>query len=318
MSVAVGSLLVAGCGEDEAALPATNVAPPNATSPSETSVAPQPTELAAVTDSSPEITPVETPSTPLSITSPTIPYTLPPDYGEAPTITRGFGTAPPRSTYPPDSVLPPVEWIVDDTVTVRFAPPADSHQDPRPLSALDDYSRANGLYVLERWWVPDEASMATFSVQVNPGKDSPLLVVRSSPTASLRMTSPGTCGITRPSSKPANHPTWDSLLPTTTCTWCRARTRRCKRSSTDSRSSDSSTGDLWAWLNAETITRSVLRTVLPDDDTGDDHRGNGWLVPLAQGLEATADDLRHVPYEVVVADGVQRRLQPPRLVVEGV
>ncbi len=174
MSVAVGSLLVAGCGEDEAALPAANVAPPNATSPSETSVAPQPTELAAVTDSSPEITPVETPWTPPSITSPTIPYTLPPDYGEAPTITRD-GTAPPRSTYPPDAVLPPVEWIVDDTVTVRFAPPANFRQDPRPLSALDDYSRANGLYVLERWWVPDEASMATFSVQVNPGKDSPLL-----------------------------------------------------------------------------------------------------------------------------------------------
>ena len=173
VAIGLGSLLMAGCG-DEAGLPAENVTPPNATSPSETASAPQPSDPAPVTDPTLEMTPVETPWTPPSITSPTIPYTLPPDYGEAPTITRDI-KAPPRSTYLPNAILPPVEWIVDDTVTVRFTPPSNFSQDPRPLNAIQDYDRANGLYVLERWWVPDEAAMATFSVQANPGDESPLL-----------------------------------------------------------------------------------------------------------------------------------------------
>ncbi len=109
-----------------------------------------------------------------------------PERGEAPTITRD-GTAPPRSTNPPDAVLPPVEWIVDDNVTVRFAPPTNFLKDPRALSALDDYRRANGLFVLERWWVSGEGAMATFSVQVNTATIHRSSVVRSSPTESLRM-----------------------------------------------------------------------------------------------------------------------------------
>ena len=173
VAIGLGSLLMAGCG-DEAGLPAENVAPPNATSPSAPAIVPQPSDPAPVTDPTLEITSVEAPWTPPSITSPTIPYTLPPDYGETPTITRDI-TAPPRSTYPPDAILPPVEWIVDDTVTVTFTPPSNFRQDPRPLNAIQDYDRANGLYVLERWWVPDEAAMATFSVQTNPGEESPLL-----------------------------------------------------------------------------------------------------------------------------------------------
>ncbi|MGB0112886.1 MAG: hypothetical protein WBP59_06665 [Ilumatobacteraceae bacterium] len=74
-------------------------------------------------------------------------------------------------------------------------------------------------------------------------------------------------------------------------------------------STRSSTGGLWAWLTAETITRGVLTTVLPDEDTGDDHPWE-WLAGLARAraLQATADDLRRVPYEVVLTDRVRKRL----------
>ena len=61
------------------------------------------------------------------------------------------------------------------TVTVQFTPPSNFRQDPRPSDAIQDYDRANGLYVFERWLVSDDATMASFSVQTNPGEESPLL-----------------------------------------------------------------------------------------------------------------------------------------------
>jgi len=61
------------------------------------------------------------------------------------------------------------------TVTVQFTPPSNFRQDPRPSDAIQDYGRANGLYVFERWLVSDDATMASFSVQTNPGEESPLL-----------------------------------------------------------------------------------------------------------------------------------------------
>lgn len=180
--VAVGiaaGLLLSACGDDEDALPAVNASPADVTPALNTTVETLPgvgvTSTTAPTVTSPSDTaPEETPWIPPSITSPTIPYTLPPDYGRAPTITRDI-TAPPRSTYPPDAVLPPVEWVVDDSVTVQFTPPSSFRQDPRPSAAIQDYDRAHGLYVLERWLVQGDPTMATFSVQSNPGEESPLL-----------------------------------------------------------------------------------------------------------------------------------------------
>ena len=179
--VAIGiaaGLLLAACGDEEGALPAANASPADVTPALSTTAVATPevasTSAAPIETAPTETSPDETPWVPPSITSPTIPYTLPPDYGQGPTNTRDI-TAPPRATYPPDAILPPVQWVVDDTVTVKFTPPSSFRQDPVPLYAIQDFDRANGLYILERWWVPGERRMATFSVQVNPGEESPLL-----------------------------------------------------------------------------------------------------------------------------------------------
>ena len=44
-----------------------------------------------------------------------------------------------------------------------------------PLPAIQDYDRANGLYLLERWVVDGEPRLASLSVQTSPGNESPLL-----------------------------------------------------------------------------------------------------------------------------------------------
>jgi hypothetical protein len=74
----------------------------------------------------------------------------------------------------------------------------------------------------------------------------------------------------------------------------------------------SSSGSIWTYETAETITRDVLTTVLPDDAdaaTEDEHPWE-WLAELAraQGIEVTADQLRQVPYEVVLTERVLRQL----------
>jgi hypothetical protein len=56
-------------------------------------------------------------------------------------------------------------------------------------------------------------------------------------------------------------------------------------------------------LPARVFVRQVLNVVLPDEDDGDDHPWS-WLAELARsrGLEVDADQLRHLPYEVLLTD----------------
>jgi hypothetical protein len=56
-------------------------------------------------------------------------------------------------------------------------------------------------------------------------------------------------------------------------------------------------------MTREDIVETVLAVVLPDPDDGEDHPW-AWLARLAQrrGLDVTAEDLRGLPYEVVLTD----------------
>lgn len=55
-------------------------------------------------------------------------------------------------------------------------------------------------------------------------------------------------------------------------------------------------------LSAALLVRQTLNTVLPDEDDGEDHPWS-WLEELARarGLAVTADELRRLPYEVLLA-----------------
>jgi len=70
-----------------------------------------------------------------------------------------------------------------------------------------------------------------------------------------------------------------------------------------------STIDLWGHLTAESLERDVLTTVLPDDDAGDEHPWE-WLAGLlrAQGIDASPDELKSLPYDVVFSPRLQARL----------
>jgi hypothetical protein len=73
--------------------------------------------------------------------------------------------------------------------------------------------------------------------------------------------------------------------------------------------------DLRAHETRDSITRNVLLVVLPDDDEtaeGEDHPWS-WLAELARarGLNVSAEDLRGLPYEVVLTDEVIRWLEQP-------
>jgi hypothetical protein len=69
--------------------------------------------------------------------------------------------------------------------------------------------------------------------------------------------------------------------------------------------------DIWAQETVETITRDVLTVVLPDEAeiTGEDHSWE-WLAELlrTQGIDAVAEQLRGLPYEVVLTERVLQRL----------
>ena len=69
-------------------------------------------------------------------------------------------------------------------------------------------------------------------------------------------------------------------------------------------------GDVKGSLTSETIARSVLNVVLPDDDDCGDEHPWSWLAELARnrGLVANAEDLRGLPYDVVLTEGVSRWL----------
>jgi hypothetical protein len=58
-------------------------------------------------------------------------------------------------------------------------------------------------------------------------------------------------------------------------------------------------------LTSEIIERNVLNAVLPDDDEGGDEHPWSWLAELARnrGLDVTPEDLRGLPYHVVLTGG---------------
>ena len=57
--------------------------------------------------------------------------------------------------------------------------------------------------------------------------------------------------------------------------------------------------------SAETLRGTVLNVVLPDEDDGEDHPWE-WLAQLARthGVQVTANDLRRLPYVVVLTPAV--------------
>lgn len=75
-------------------------------------------------------------------------------------------------------------------------------------------------------------------------------------------------------------------------------------------SSWSSTGDVWLHLTMESLERSVLTTVLPDDEDTEDEHPWYWLVELAvaQGVETSVAQLRSLPYVVIFSERLLARL----------
>ena len=68
--------------------------------------------------------------------------------------------------------------------------------------------------------------------------------------------------------------------------------------------------DVRRGLTVEQLTRDALLVVLPDDDDDPEPHPWSWLAELAQsrGLDVSADDLRELPYEVVLTDELRRWL----------
>jgi hypothetical protein len=68
--------------------------------------------------------------------------------------------------------------------------------------------------------------------------------------------------------------------------------------------------DQWRYLTLEHLERDVLTTVLPDDDDTQDEHPWEWLAGLirAHGVEATADEVRVLPYDVVFSERLRARL----------
>ncbi len=69
-------------------------------------------------------------------------------------------------------------------------------------------------------------------------------------------------------------------------------------------------GDQWHYLTLENLERDVRTTVLPDDDDTQDEHPWEWLSELLQvhGVEATAQELRLLPYDVVFSERLRARL----------
>lgn len=69
--------------------------------------------------------------------------------------------------------------------------------------------------------------------------------------------------------------------------------------------------DPWQGVTLEDLEADVRTTVLPDDaeDTGEDHPWE-WLSELlrAQGIEASAEQLRTLPYDVEFSDRLRARV----------
>ena len=68
--------------------------------------------------------------------------------------------------------------------------------------------------------------------------------------------------------------------------------------------------DQWRYLTLENLERDVRTTVLPDDDDTPDEHPWEWLAGLLHlhGVEATADQLRGLPYILVFSERLRARL----------
>ncbi|TDB81998.1 hypothetical protein E1182_03200 [Micromonospora sp. KC721] len=75
---------------------------------------------------------------------------------------------------------------------------------------------------------------------------------------------------------------------------------------------DPRTGGVPIGETRDSIAQNVLNVVLPDDDDGTEDHPLSWLADLARarGLNVTAQDLRGLPYEVVITDKVTQWLAP--------
>jgi hypothetical protein len=72
----------------------------------------------------------------------------------------------------------------------------------------------------------------------------------------------------------------------------------------------SAPSDMSWYLTLEHLERDVRTTVLPDDDDTQDEHPWEWLAGLirAHGVEATAEELRLLPYDVVFSERLRARL----------
>lgn len=73
--------------------------------------------------------------------------------------------------------------------------------------------------------------------------------------------------------------------------------------------SDGVRPDPWSQLTAENIESGVRATVLPDDETEDEHPWE-WLSDLLRqhGVEASVEELKAVPYLVEFSERLSQRL----------
>jgi len=71
------------------------------------------------------------------------------------------------------------------------------------------------------------------------------------------------------------------------------------------------TSGQWRYLTLENLERDVRTTVLPDDDDTQDEHPWEWLAGLLQsrGVEATAEELRLLPYHVEFSERLRARLE---------
>ena len=75
----------------------------------------------------------------------------------------------------------------------------------------------------------------------------------------------------------------------------------------------SNVGTVRAALTPQIMRQQVLNVVLPDDDECEDEHPWSWLAEVARthGIDVTADELKELQYEVVLADRVTRWLVTP-------
>jgi hypothetical protein len=71
-----------------------------------------------------------------------------------------------------------------------------------------------------------------------------------------------------------------------------------------------SPSDQWRYLTLENLERDVRTTVLPDDDDTQDEHPWEWLAGLLHehGVDATAEELRVLPYDVVFSERLRARV----------